>query len=529
MIIELFSGMNGPGVALEQLGVKTRTISFDLEPAAIATSVLNGRAAICEDLTSTNLAMFGEPVKGIWGSPPCFPADTPVLTMRGTVGIQHVEVGDLVLTHKGRWRAVTDTMSRNAPVVAAGWLEATADHRFYASKQERTWIKSERRYEWNLAAPVWTPAADIHERFLAIPISAEPCVVPDPGVAQSEAFWYAVGRWVGDGWTRLVDGTITKQAYPGPGVEPTQGQCPECPNQSPPNKRFPHLFAKYCSKSCSTRASRRRKREAGGIVARHDSYICCAHDEADELRNRLEETGLHWSESKARTTTKFATTSLSLAIWLRSNFGDGAAHKTLPGWTLGLPAAHRSALLSGYIDADGTPTVSGHRTVTVSRNLAFAVRVLATSLGFTTSVTFQTPKRERCYIEGRIVNERPTYAVQINLDDQRYTRADDLHRWVKQRKPLIPTGHEIVYDLTVDEDHSFVAHGFVVHNCQSFSPAGSGGVLMIRVVSLSSSRCAGCRLCGRSGWRVSRSKRSCRSGSRCAVISKRSATPLARS
>jgi DNA (cytosine-5)-methyltransferase 1 len=36
-------------------------------------------------------------------------------------------------------------------------------------------------------------------------------------------------------------------------------------------------------------------------------------------------------------------------------------------------------------------------------------------------------------------------------------------------------GNEPVFDITVADDHSFVAHGFVVHNCQAFSMAGKGG------------------------------------------------------
>lgn len=44
--------------------------------------------------------------------PWCFPAGTPVLTARGPVAIEHVRLGDIVLTHKGRWRPVSELRAR---------------------------------------------------------------------------------------------------------------------------------------------------------------------------------------------------------------------------------------------------------------------------------------------------------------------------------------------------------------------------------------------------------------------------------
>lgn len=42
----------------------------------------------------------------------CFPPETLVLTSRGAAPIADIRVGDLVLTHRGRWRPVTQTMQR---------------------------------------------------------------------------------------------------------------------------------------------------------------------------------------------------------------------------------------------------------------------------------------------------------------------------------------------------------------------------------------------------------------------------------
>ena len=57
-------------------------------------------------------------------SPECFPAGTLVLTEAGLRPIEDVQLGERVLTHKGRWRPVTATMRRLADtVLAAGRSE----------------------------------------------------------------------------------------------------------------------------------------------------------------------------------------------------------------------------------------------------------------------------------------------------------------------------------------------------------------------------------------------------------------------
>lgn len=80
----------------------------------------------------------------------CFPAGTRIATRRGQVPIEDVRVGDQVLTHAGRWRRVYDTMNRlySGPMVTveAGDLRvtATADHPFLIERQgELQWMEAQ--------------------------------------------------------------------------------------------------------------------------------------------------------------------------------------------------------------------------------------------------------------------------------------------------------------------------------------------------------------------------------------------------
>lgn len=110
------------------------------------------------------------PVDIITGGSPCFPAGTPILTSRGYKPIENIRVGDLVYTHRHRWRKILDAGSRVSPtiIVASGAHEitTTANHPFYAHPGK------------------WTPARDMLGKHWALPVR----VFPPAGNRQA-LFW----------------------------------------------------------------------------------------------------------------------------------------------------------------------------------------------------------------------------------------------------------------------------------------------------------------------------------------------------
>ena len=59
----------------------------------------------------------GRKVGIFWASPDCFLAGTLVMTKQGLMPIEEIKVGDMVLTHKGRWRPVTKTWKQRSETV----------------------------------------------------------------------------------------------------------------------------------------------------------------------------------------------------------------------------------------------------------------------------------------------------------------------------------------------------------------------------------------------------------------------------
>ena len=390
----------------------------------------------------------------IHASPPCFPAETPVVTARGVIPIEAVVVGDLTLTHEGRWRRVTATMSRAAEVWSDSWLAATADHPFWTRRKTGPGAFDE---------PTWRAAADMQGTFAAVPRTAEPLAIPPLGADRpvGVAFWYMVGRWLGDGWVRIEEPSDEPRRPHGT-LSAVPRPCLQCGEAAVRNGRWPHMWNAFCGQTCRARHQRaNRKRPRSEIL------LCCASEEGDGLESKLADTGIHWRRSQERTTSRFTAADVSLARWLVSNFGRYAHGKTLPGWLFGAPDEIRRAVLDGYLDADGCVSRDGWQVSTVADGLAVGMRILASTLGYATALHRHLPRRQ-AHIEGRSVSERPLWTLRISPLN-RYGHADGKHWWTLRRKALTSRGEERVYDLTVEEDHSFVAWGFAVHNCQDHS------------------------------------------------------------
>ena len=79
----------------------------------------------------------------------CFPAGTPILTQRGAVPIEDVKPGDQAVTHTGRHRTVTETLARDytGPMVTLntehGTITSTSSHPLLVEREgELNWVEA---------------------------------------------------------------------------------------------------------------------------------------------------------------------------------------------------------------------------------------------------------------------------------------------------------------------------------------------------------------------------------------------------
>lgn len=344
--------------------------------------------------------------KGLKG---CLNGNVLVTTSYGNIPIEDVEPGHLVLTHRGRWRRVLDVIDQGDDEVVrvnfrGGWIECTADHPLLVSEVTKKADGTRRPPK----PPQWLGVEDMADPtywYVAAPLEpTEGLSLPHPPPLDWDLveFWQLVGQY-------LADGNIA--------------------------------FNGKASYRVSYSVGSRKLAEIQRCAAALGQHVQADYrGEGDRWRAILNNT--------------------ELAHWLTKHFGTTSANKRVPGWVLTLPEKHRQALFDGYVvHGDGTPSKNGWVATSVNKDLLLSAKMLATSFGWSTSL-HEREHSEKTKAKFKSVQPygqlkvRTTGGFTVELDGHSYSRINS----------VTPIGRRRVFDLVVDEDHSFVANGIVVHN-----------------------------------------------------------------
>jgi site-specific DNA-cytosine methylase len=440
-VTDLFCGGGGTSTGILRAGFKLRRniqlLAINHWPTAIQTHSLNHPNVrhLCESLDNIDPRKLAKRLHLLAASPECFPAGTLILTEDGYMPIEEVKIGKKVLTHKNRWRAVTTTFSKEAPaVVVKGQghpgLETTEDHPFWIRKRVEK-HRPDASGWFRYSDPIWQSPANMRlnkPTLWASPTEIPALEIPEVGgrgMEFSTTFFEFVGWYLAEGGCRIRKGNSEVWLSPG-------------------------------------------KHEANVLEAFLDHR-------RPLFRSRFNE--LQWRRRDIRTATLFETGHDGLARWLVNNFGKHAGGKHIPSWAYGMPVEWRSALLRGYCSGDGhieRPGYLGKRTcVTIGKSLAIGIKTLASTLGYRTSVHYQKPRL--VYIEGRRVQCKEAFAVAWTIKSRRHDGLNDgQHYWTLVNKVNRTGNVKRVYNLSVEDDESYVAEGIVVHNCTHHSSARGG-------------------------------------------------------
>ncbi|MDO8625765.1 MAG: LAGLIDADG family homing endonuclease, partial [Candidatus Diapherotrites archaeon] len=167
-----------------------------------------------------------------------------------------------------------------------------------------------------------------------------------------------------------------------------------------------------------------------------------------------------------------------LAQFFNSLFGNGFNKKTVPAWMLTLPIEKQKGLLIGIARGDSTTHQNGNgwntRIVMSNQNLVYACWQIGMRLGLFCGLGKETmPKLAttlpyRCTIgaEGsELISEITGNAAQtVQLARIRTKQANGItFTPIDQINEIAYDGP--VYNLEVEDDHSYVAEGVAVHNC----------------------------------------------------------------
>jgi Fe-S cluster assembly protein SufB len=360
----------------------------------------------------------------------CLPAGEQVCTESGWVNIESVKPGDFVLDEKGRRVKVRAVMTRPytgemiviRPISPHNTIRLTPEHPVLCVRREQVQYKRRARQpHWKVevdtrllleAQPEYVPAGELRE--------GDFIVFPKPVASAEEAPFTAeqlrlLGYYLAEG-SAYIHRTLKV-----PIVTFTVGE-----HETEVIQDLTYLIEHLTGKRAQV--VRQPKRHAVNITAySHDLMAFCLE---------------HASK--------------------------GAATKRLSEAIMRLPAEALRPLIDAYFAGDGNICWKGnsemHRIITASETLARQIQMLLARLGIYASIEHRAGSEDT--IQGRRIRRRPQYVV-VWTNCRRMGEVRDAGDYflvpIKQIERVPYNG--FVFNLDVEEPHSYLVRGFATHNC----------------------------------------------------------------
>jgi ribonucleoside-diphosphate reductase alpha chain len=390
----------------------------------------------------------------------CFPAGTQIWTRHGPKPIEQIEVGEEVLTHRNRFRPVIHTMSREIEEPLRSirlWylgyttIYATKEHRFLAfdGKQVR-WITA-----GELTPRHYVRVGRIEETHAPTELDLTDYV--DDAVPEDESIYTATAFVGGNGALGVKESKRVRRKIP---VDERLGLwlgffvAEGGTTDSSVYFTFSKDKHSYAETLCAL------TRQLFGLEA--------------TIQERTDQPG-HWLRVYVH--------SKLLAQFVRAFFSHGikAHERELPSWFLTAPRRFQKAFLAGLLKGDGVIRENSIKIFLANPYLMLQIFFILLRLGIVASLRW----------EGVLKYTRHR-GMWVHIGTQRYVQA--LKAWlagdweyessfaeasrnyfykvldgelfVKVKECGWTAPHRLkVYDLSVAEDHSFVAEFAVAHNC----------------------------------------------------------------
>lgn len=387
------------------------------------------------DITKVD-EMSLKPFNMICGGSPCFVEGTLVLTNRGYIPIEDINIGDKVITHTNQYQSVLKIMTNQTDkLIGVGTspselIYCTPSHPFYVRKRNRKWNSQQGKYQKYFDEPTWVEAKNLSSEYYVGTAINQVSELPiwngyDYPANQYQTniihknelsdlfnkndFWYLVGRYIGDGWIRSNDTVV----------------------------------------------------------------ICANSDEIGQIIGVLDNLSFNYCVINESIVSKIQIAKKEFCLYLKQ-FGNGAAGKHLSKDIINLPKDKLESFINGYVSSDGTYTQGRFKITTVSRRLAYEIGQCIAKVYQRPFSIYFTARPKTYMIEGRIINQRDTYQicwkVENNVSDQAFY--EDGYIWSPIKKIVTQEANELVYNIEVESSNSYMVQNVLVHNCQDFSVAG---------------------------------------------------------
>lgn len=373
-----------------------------------------------------------------------------IITSEGYKKIEHVQIGDFVYTHNGNFKKVIDIHTHlerkkiRVDIESYGFegkTSLTHDHELFVYNNKNKnfeWVESGELDAMNHFLTLKSNQLPIEpKKLLQIENFCEDEFLNNFNINQknsrlkklpseiilTDELLYAFGFYIAEGWS--IDNDVHNQKK---SSTVNIGQKIDNKKMYDASEYIIEIF------------------KNNFLIDKHSSYI----------KNNVKTCTIH-SKNLAKNFNKW--------------FGVGSENKKLPHWVNELNENQLTHLLNGYFHGDGYHRKNTQNMVTTSPLLCSQLIIYNANLGRPVSLRIVKPKES---------NNKTAYYVEYNTSNEisyrnRIRKIDDYIVFpinsITKRKS--PHNDERVYDISVEDDHSFVVNVFNVHNCYRYGQKNS--------------------------------------------------------
>ena len=340
---------------------------------------------------------------------PCFTGDQMLLTKdKGYIPFKEAQAGQLVLGKDGKWHPIVKFFDNGTRETA--FVEAMGFATIHTTPDHKFWVRKMKRVGHKRIRTFSQPDW-VHAKDLS-----KDCYLGVPVIEEETPFhtddlrfWELIGIYVGDGW--IHDKAI---------------------------------------------------------------FICGNERKRDRLSEILVGMGIaHSCHQDSAHCWRFRIPNQELVSFIEANIGSGCKTKRIPYSVIALPKPQLEAFLDGYVSADGCRIEDRTQLTTTNENLAYSVALIVNKLYKRVCCVYEVKPSKTCVIEGRTVNQSHWYQLRFKKRNARQDKAfyEDGFLWYPFKR-YSEAEPDHVYDIEVEETHSFTLNGCIVSNCQDLSNAG---------------------------------------------------------
>lgn len=205
----------------------------------------------------------------------------------------------------------------------------------------------------------------------------------------------------------------------------------------------------------------------------NDIIISCNSKKLELLKQNLDIKKYKYTINKQKTCYKFRFANKEIYNFIKENIGTGCLNKHIPLEIIKLKKEQLQYFYYGYLNSDGCVIKHTHQFTSINRNLIYSISLIINKLFKRPTQIYKVNVNKTKVIEGRIVSQKDWYQLRFKIPTNKQDKAfyENGYIWFPFKK-IEKYKIENVYNMEVENDHSYIVQGCISKNCQDLSLAG---------------------------------------------------------